>query len=233
MVLYLKSIAATELNNVVQGRVLLLPIASIESHGPLPLGTDLMICECITSRLSDSVVVAPPIPFSTSIEHAFQSFAVYVMSEIMVSYLKQILSALATLRRPIVVVPFHGGVRGVAYHAAREAMFSVRSVRIVMFDPFHVIEEVLRERGFRGIVHADHVEASMLLACGYSIPSIERCTEIYEDRSAPFEPWIGDDIAHRYTRESVCGDEALGKELISKIVDEIESLVARLIEVYG
>jgi len=227
----LVDLAATELINTLRERVILLPIASLESHGPLPLGTDILFAECVCHRLSDSIVVAPVIPFSTSIEHAFESFAVYTMSDTFLSYLRQVLISLAQLRRPIIVVPFHGGVRGVAYHAAREAMFVERGVRIVLVDPFKVIDSVLSRKGLRGIVHADPVEASILLACGYKGTSIDRCSigTSVEGFEKVLEPWIGSDIANRYRSKKVCGDEALGREIVNAVVLEIERTAKTLL----
>ena len=52
----------------------ILPIASVERHGPhLPVGTDWIILEAIAARVStvlDDALLLPTFPFGTSLAHA-------------------------------------------------------------------------------------------------------------------------------------------------------------------
>jgi mycofactocin precursor peptide peptidase len=58
----------------VAGRLLVVPVGSTEQHGPhLPLSTDTDVAVALATRLAarvDGVLVAPPVPYGSSGEHA-------------------------------------------------------------------------------------------------------------------------------------------------------------------
>ncbi|MEM9464319.1 MAG: mycofactocin biosynthesis peptidyl-dipeptidase MftE [Actinomycetota bacterium] len=94
-------------------RVLLLPIGSLEQHGPhLPLDTDTVIATTVAQRAAVAVpaaVVAPAIAIGASGEHAGFAGTLSIGTDVMASALVEIVRTAGAEFERVVVVNGHGG----------------------------------------------------------------------------------------------------------------------------
>ncbi|NOZ88405.1 MAG: creatininase family protein [Crenarchaeota archaeon] len=224
----------------------LLPVASLENHGVLPLGADLFIAECVSSRLEARVggrrglSIAPVVPYSTAVEHVDAGFTVSVSPPVFIEYLLDVLRSLSRMARSVIVAVFHGGAYSVSFIAARMARQELKRFPIVVYNFWDTVARVLATRyDVKSYpVHADPVEASVLLACGHTLGVEERPTgEVLEEiraRSARLRqkllpPWIGlDDEGSMYPSEPVPASKELGEVILRESVEDLAALVERL-----
>ncbi|WP_307801694.1 mycofactocin biosynthesis peptidyl-dipeptidase MftE [Actinomadura violacea] len=98
--------------------LVLVPVGSCEQHGPhLPLSTDTVIAEAVAARAADAlrpdargqVLVAPPIAFGASGEHADFPGTVSIGHEALTSVLVETVRSLALWAGRVVFVNGHGG----------------------------------------------------------------------------------------------------------------------------
>lgn len=96
------------------GPVVLVPVGSIEQHGPhLPFDTDtaiaVSVAEGVADRLDGEVIVAPPLAYTSSGEH--QSFAgtCSIGSDALKHVVVELVRSMSTWAGRIVLVNAHGG----------------------------------------------------------------------------------------------------------------------------
>jgi|GEM_PF-6699154 len=209
-----------------------LPIASIENHGCLPIGTDLILARCVINKLVDikniknSVWIAPIIPYSTSIEHLSENYTISSSTITFIEYLKEIITTLAEFSSQVILLVFHGGAYYPAYMAAREERSQGRDVRVINF--WRIIEEALRNKYSWNnpvIVHASSIEASILASCNYIEECMREVDKVEEEISELLEPWIGMDIEYVYKRKIVSYSKKIGKELLEYALNKITEII--------
>ncbi|MET1101830.1 MAG: creatininase family protein [Pyrodictiaceae archaeon] len=211
--------------------IVVLPIASIEYHGVLPVGSDLLISRCVMTEFArfirddeDNVLIAPIIPYSVAVEHEEAGPTITVMPDTFARYLYEVLVSLHSFARGVVVTVFHGGVYPVAYATARWAMRSTG--KRIITDSFweHASKIVEDEVPGYNILHADFVEASILAACGYEegLNGETKKAETMPKRPK-FSPWMGRDI--EYPEEPVPYSLELGKKIIESYISHLHKLV--------
>lgn len=160
-------------------RVLVVPIGSLEQHGPhLPLDTDTRIAVGLASALAarrSDIVVGPAIPYGASGEHEGFPGTVSVGREALASFLLELVrSASATYGR-ILVLNGHGGNAETLERLAVRAQYEGRDVRV--WTP----------RIPDGDLHAGRVETSLVLALH---PRAVRVNRIAAGSTAPLaEIW--------------------------------------------
>ncbi|OWJ54797.1 hypothetical protein Pdsh_03520 [Pyrodictium delaneyi] len=216
------------LDKTARVRLVIQPIASIENHGVLPLGADLLIADCVMKniRLPRGVVVAPTIPYSTAIEH--QEPRVSVNPQMFIQYLVEVGSSLLSIADTLLFAVFHGG----AYHATYLAARILRSMgnNVVLFNFWDTVTKAI---GLKDVlVHADCIEASILLACGYD-KGIRETEQVDPDctRIAPhYQPWVSLDVPDLYPRDSVPASRTLGEKLLRAASAQLRELVESILE---
>ncbi|MRJ75133.1 mycofactocin biosynthesis peptidyl-dipeptidase MftE [Aeromicrobium sp. SMF47] len=107
-------LADTTWTEVAATPLVLVPVGSIEQHGPhLPLDTDtaiaVAVAEGVAERLGGDVLVAPPVSYGSSGEH--QSFAgtCSIGSEALRTFVIELVRSMSTWAGRIVFVNAHGG----------------------------------------------------------------------------------------------------------------------------
>jgi creatinine amidohydrolase len=94
-------------------RLLALPIGSLEQHGPhLPLNTDTRIAVALAERLGairPDVVVAPPVPYGASGEHAGFPGTLLVNHEVLADLLVELVRSARGAFGGVILISAHGG----------------------------------------------------------------------------------------------------------------------------
>ncbi len=175
-------------------RLLVVPVGSLEQHGPhLPLDTDTQVAVALTravAKLRADVMVAPAVPYGASGEHEDFPGTISVGCDALALYLLEFVrSATATYHR-ILFVNGHGGNVGTLVRIAEQSRNEGRDARF--WTP--------RVEG--GDLHAGRVETSLLLALN---PQLVR-----QDRIAPGDTSPAEEIYPRLRQEGVRAVSASG-----------------------
>jgi creatinine amidohydrolase/Fe(II)-dependent formamide hydrolase-like protein len=207
------------------GRPLVVPVASLEQHGRLPLSSDLVIAECVASNLA-GVCVAPAIPYSTALEH---EVSIGTSPSTFIDYLSDVLVGLARLAPCIVVAVFHGGAVPAAILAVRQARRRTRTP-IAVYDFWSHIASLLKLEGYA--IHGGPIEASLLAACGVNVPGREaRPDEVVDTAKQVYcrlpGGWIASDCPTAYEAPELVS-RRLGERLVAEARGKLLELVRQL-----
>jgi creatinine amidohydrolase len=158
----------------------ILPVASIERHGPhLPIGTDWIIVEAIAARVAeriDGAFLLPAFPFGTSLAHAGTPGTASVAWATLLHVVRDITESLMRQGiRKVAVINNLGGLtettvqpRGnfIVKTAVRQLNYAHHDLDAIWVQPLTVGKEELAEvfESGRDDVHAGEVETSLLLA---------------------------------------------------------------------
>jgi mycofactocin system creatininase family protein len=215
--------SATWLETEGDERLLVVPVGSLEQHGPhLPLDTDtriaVLIAESLAQRRGD-VVVAPAVPYGASGEHEGFPGTVSVGRDALAAYLLELVrSALATYRR-ILFLNGHGGNATTLEQVAQRSRYEGRDVRC--WTP----------RIPDGDLHAGVTETSLLLAMH---PWAVRTSLIAAGATEPphaLWPRLRESGVRAVSANGVLGDPtrataAAGRALHAGLVDDLEAFVS-------
>jgi mycofactocin system creatininase family protein len=135
--------------------ILAVPVGSTEQHGPhLPLSTDTDVAVALSNRLAaarDDVLIAPPIAYGSSGEHAGFAGTLSIGREALELLLVELgRSACETFAR-VLLVSAHGGNHGPVTRAVTRLRAESRDVRAHM-------------PRWEGEPHAGRTETAMILA---------------------------------------------------------------------
>lgn len=109
------SLSATTSPDVPAAPLVLVPVGSLEQHGPhLPLDTDTVIADAVAHRVADrldrtDVLVAPPVVYGASGEHQMFAGTASLGSEALSLLLIELTRSMRTWARDVVFVNAHGG----------------------------------------------------------------------------------------------------------------------------
>jgi creatinine amidohydrolase len=153
--------------------VVILPVASIEQHGPhLPVFTDTIILNATLSlaleRLDADVpaFAMPPLPYGKSNEHAGYAGTVYLTSETFITVLKEICGCLAKSGfKRIAILNCHGGNTEIVSFVIRDIR-EQHGVKVFSIEPWRPLggaNDPLTPGGGYDI-HAGEKETSLMLA---------------------------------------------------------------------
>jgi creatinine amidohydrolase len=147
--------------------VAILPVGSVEQHGPaLPLGTDFMAAEAVARSVDrEDAVVLPTVPVGVSEHHRQFHGTLWTDPETFERYVSDVLASVASHGvRKAVVVNGHGGNADALRRVARR----LRGDEVAFAAPWNWwsnLDGLERELfGREGITHADAMETSMVYA---------------------------------------------------------------------
>lgn len=141
------------------GAAVLVPIGSVEQHGPhLPLDTDTVIAVAVAEGLASALredgieaLVAPPVPYGASGEHQDFPGTTSIGTSTLASVVRELVRSLSCWAGSVVLVSGHGG----NIPALTESVAGLRREgRTLGWVPCAV---------GRGDAHAGHVETSIML----------------------------------------------------------------------
>jgi creatinine amidohydrolase len=229
--------------------VLLLPIGSMEQHGPhLPLDTDFILAqamaEAIASRFGETFDIwqLPSLPFGLSREHAWASGTLSLSIGAMTGLLRELGSEIVRSlpARNLMIVNGHGGNRGLLdlLNYEFKADFQLNSCALHM----GALMSPMTAAGLPEI-HAGRDETSLMLALA---PDQVRCecsaglgkqSDEAEVRAAILDPgvswpWSSGDprIAHRGVIGNVTESSAgHGRGILERLLDAAGKALQRLL----
>jgi creatinine amidohydrolase len=183
------------------GGVALLPLGSLESHGPhLPLGSDPIALRLVVRRAVElePAAVMPELPYSFVLEATRRPGAIHIESGLLMDFVEAICDELARNGfRKIVLVHGHGG--NVALHwmlckriLERDKPYAAYSIT-PMPDMHEFILKLMTSRKSRRIGHACEMETSLVLAADPALVNLGRL------KGRTFEIQPAPEVASAYT----------------------------------
>ncbi|MEZ0290353.1 MAG: creatininase family protein [Sulfolobales archaeon] len=159
--------------------IALLPIGSIEQHGPhLPLGTDLMIADKLADIIAERalergfrVIVLEPVPVTVSIEWSGNPGTLWVQGSAFQEYVKSYIKSVARNNiRKIIVLNSHGGNVGHLLGVLKDAVYELGGEhKIYLVNWWEFVGDTINRIFETKFFHADEVETSLAMALGIEL----------------------------------------------------------------
>ncbi len=154
------------------GAVPLLPVGSVEQHGPhLPVGTDFYVAEAVAKLAAEKLLeeglkalVMPPLPYGLSSMWAAYPGTVTLSAEPFISSVRDILKSLLKDGGKVVVVNGHAGNSDALRVAGREVVEEVGQGEVAVVSVWDLCGELINKVFQTKFFHADEVETSVMLA---------------------------------------------------------------------
>jgi creatinine amidohydrolase len=184
---------------VLAGRVVLVPVAQLETHGPhLPIDVDVVqvqhVVDQAAARAPDVLLAAPPVYYGFS-EHVMDfPGTMNIRPEILIEYLFDIGRSFARQGFDrIVLVNGHGSNRPICEIATRR-ITNESPALCATLGHYALAREVLariRESPHGGTAHACEAETSEYL---FLRPDLVRRDKIEDELAPDYRPWRSDDF---------------------------------------
>ncbi len=208
------------------------------------MGSDLIIASCFVDRLLSKgggvaarVGVAPVVPYSPAMEHEAVGSTVSISPTVFIDYLASIIQGFFGFGGKVLLATFHGGAYSASYVAARLVRRRRPTARVAVYSFWDSVAKTLAGMGVKSYpIHADPVEASLLLACGVKTGVREAAeadvvqearTRSEKLRSLLLPPWIGEDAPQLlYPSKEVAANRRLGNLLLDNAVEDLLALIS-------
>src|SRR5919199_4399067 len=231
------------------GKVILIPIGSIEDHGPhLPLNTDNIIVESVcfevARRVPDEILSLPVLPLG--FEHHHMDFPGSLTSsmEILLNYFAD--AAISVARHGfthIMLVNGHGSNASLVELAARKAVLATGAIVAAMAGNAAVDDVLVRDliaqhrrSGPGGIGHACEYETAMLLYLRPDLVQMELAVKEMGQSTLKYFSWDHPtpsvyswmDWWSRFSRTGIAGDPTVATREFGELL--FNATVERMIE---
>ncbi len=231
----IKYFHSKKLIKMVRDGSIIIPIGSLEWHGPIATGSDSIIAEFIAKAVGSklNIPVAPLIPYGFSYEHRELGFTVSVSISTFKAYLYEVLVEFVRNNiRNIIIVNGHGGNTSIIRAVMVDLKSTYSSVNTYLIDVWNVFSKVLKEK-FGSGVQSDHggvVESSILAYVSSDVEiDVKTINELVTPKASDstkrlkyvFKPWLPQEVSNEFKASRKLG-EILVNELINKVVDELE-----------
>ncbi len=178
--------------------VALLPIGSVEQHGPhLPLGTDYLIAYKISlilsgcfnknfSKTNIRLIVLPPVPYGYSIMWSAYPGTVTIGTDTLRLLIRDVIkSVYSSGVKHVLVINAHAGNSEVLKVVLREVVEELNDLSAYLVTIWDAIGDVINEIMQTKFFHADETETSLALALNIrvlsTIPDGEKVARFYDD----------------------------------------------------
>jgi mycofactocin system creatininase family protein len=211
-----------EVEAVAGAALLVVPIGSTEQHGPhLPLDTDTRIAVALAERLAlarPSVVVAPPLPYGASGEHAAFPGTLLMDHRTLAGVLTELVRSARATFAGVLLLSAHGGNQEALALVAATAEHEGDAV--VTWSP--------NVPG--GDAHAGRTETSLLLALCPELVRLERAEPGRTESLADLLPQLRAEGVRPISSNGVLGDPQgasadEGRALLEALTTQLESVV--------
>jgi creatinine amidohydrolase len=171
-----------DLKNLVPAKIdtVILPVGTIEAHGVIPLGTDMLIPDALAERLAPELnaLVAPSIPYGITRGLYGHPGTVFITPEVFRAYVADVVASLAkTGFEKIVVMNGHGGQITELQDALFEAS-KTSNVKALLINWWFGMEDLCKEKLEREGGHAGADETAAIVAID---PALVR-RDLYDDK---------------------------------------------------
>jgi creatinine amidohydrolase len=145
--------------------IVLLPVGTIETHGPGALGTDVIIPAYLAERISQKVnaLVAPSINYGVTSSLIAYPGSLTVGSETLKAYVRDVAFSLADAGfKKVIILNGHGGNIG-SLDSIGKDLWTVKKTACIVIDWWMAAEEIALKY-FDGTGHAGADELAALMA---------------------------------------------------------------------
>lgn len=233
---------------VAQDRVAVLPVGTVEQHGPhLPLVTDVLTAAEMSrravERVSEKAILLPPVYYSFNEHHMDFPGTIAVEGETVIRYVTDIGVSLARHGfRKVLLVNGHGSNVPFLDIAARKITVQTEAICAMVswwsLIPKSVISELRESEYPGGMAHGCELETSVLLYLRPDLVQFEKAERdmhfsssefFYWDLEQPspvaFQEWFS-----RYSKTGTVGDptkatKAKGEQFVNAVVDRMVALI--------
>lgn len=172
-----------------QDRIAVLPVATIEDHGPhLPVDVDAVlcteVCECAVERIPSEAVLVPPVTHGFSPHHMDFHGTITIAWDTFIRYVKDICCSLAHHGfKRILIVNGHGSNAAPLDIAARLSIVDYggkmlcASVNYWNLRKVREVGKAYRESDYGGTSHAGEFETSFYLALKPNLVDMSRAVD--------------------------------------------------------
>jgi creatinine amidohydrolase len=155
-------------------------VGTIEAHGVIPLGTDLLIPDALAERLCEetNALVAPSIPYGITRGLYGHAGTVFITPQVFKAYVADAVGSLAKSGfQKVIVINGHGGQISELQDALFEAS-KTSSVKTLLINWWFGMEDLCKEKLGREGGHAGADETAAVMAIDPSL--VKR--ELYNDK---------------------------------------------------
>ncbi|BFH72912.1 creatininase family protein [Sulfurisphaera javensis] len=216
----------------IKGKIPLIPIGSIEQHGPhLPMGTDSIIVEEIAKRVErsmrDKILLFPTIYYTCSLEHGNLPYF-GVSYQTLFNYLLDLLEKIKDYFPLAIILNGHGGNESLLDLVRRQVNFTNSNFKVYIFSLVGKGKQYFNVND----LHAGTVESSVIKRINSDLVREEKLKEVnYEVKQGVFET-ITTSEANPFGIINLDGEikinEQLGEEFIKRATEELINFINSL-----
>jgi creatinine amidohydrolase len=234
---HLKKINHLELKDLVPREVdrVIVPVGTIEAHGVIPLGTDIIIPEVMAERIAPEInaIIAPSVTYGITRGLVGHPGTVSIRPAIFEGYVSDLLESLArTGFRKIVVLNGHGG----QIEELKDALFEVSrecEVKTLLINWWYDTDEVRRQTLGREGGHAGADETACIVAIDTSLvkPDLfdDKMSMMYSSTFTAY-PFPGSMIRYTEGDWSLNLDETQCKAYFDAVTSKVSRLIREVMD---
>ncbi len=216
----------------------LVPVGTVEAHGIIPLGTDVIIPEAIVDRIAERIeaLVAPTVAYGITRGLFGYPGTLHIRAGTFKAYMRDVLESLARIGfKHLIVINGHGGqtdeLKSVLFEVSRD-----RNVKTLLIDWWYDMDELRKRTLARESGHAAADETAAVMAID---PDLVK-KDLYDDEmmvrySKQFAayPFPGTIITYSEGDASLNLDKNACEAFFNAVIDQVTHLITRTLTLWG